>query len=66
MTDRWTSHVDLQALDNLGYFCAVPNPVQWALMHALEDSDWLTAFWETNRARLKESYDMLSGRLHDL
>ncbi|GLC48246.1 hypothetical protein PLESTB_000075000 [Pleodorina starrii] len=52
-----------QALDNLGYFCAVPNPVQWGLIHMLEDRQWLAAFLETNRARLKDSYDKLEAAL---
>ncbi|GLI59990.1 hypothetical protein VaNZ11_002049 [Volvox africanus] len=52
-----------QALDNLGYFCAVPNPVQWALIHALEDQKWMSEFLRINRARLKQSYDKLESAL---
>ncbi|GIL83125.1 hypothetical protein Vretimale_11471 [Volvox reticuliferus] len=54
-----------QALDNLGYFCAVPNPIQWALIHALEDQTWMSEFLRTNRARLKNSYDKLESALQE-
>ncbi|EFJ52049.1 hypothetical protein VOLCADRAFT_120406 [Volvox carteri f. nagariensis] len=54
-----------QALDNLGYFCAVPNPLQWALTHLLEDREWVNNFLATNRARLKASYDKLEAALKE-
>ncbi|PNH00043.1 1-aminocyclopropane-1-carboxylate synthase-like protein 1 [Tetrabaena socialis] len=49
----------LQAFDNLGYFCAVPNPIQTALAAALEDGEWLAAFLRTNTERLRGAYGQL-------
>ncbi|KAG2426355.1 hypothetical protein HXX76_013112 [Chlamydomonas incerta] len=52
-----------KALDNLGYFCAVANPVQWALAAALADTAWLTGFLDTNRRRMAAAYGQLEAAL---
>ncbi|KXZ54539.1 hypothetical protein GPECTOR_4g604 [Gonium pectorale] len=57
------SFTSTEAYDNLGYFCAVPNPVQWALIAALEDEQWLAGFLATNKARLGQAYGKLEAAL---
>ncbi|PNW83097.1 hypothetical protein CHLRE_06g306400v5 [Chlamydomonas reinhardtii] len=54
-----------KALDNLGYFCAVANPVQWGLAAALADGDWLRHFLDTNRARMAAAYGQLEAALNE-
>ncbi len=48
-------------MDNLGYFCAVPNPQQWALAAVLGDGPWLRGFLEENTRRLRQAYAGLEG-----
>ncbi|KAG2436151.1 hypothetical protein HYH02_011655 [Chlamydomonas schloesseri] len=52
-----------KALDNLGYFAAVSNPVQWALAEALNDGPWLADFLATNRLRMAAAYGQLEAAL---
>jgi 1-aminocyclopropane-1-carboxylate synthase len=42
----------LQANDNLGYFCAVPGPMQFALSEMLEDTAWVDAYLAENLTNL--------------
>lgn len=52
----WTSHPRLlAALDNLGYFHAVPNPTQVALQRILEDDAFTAKYLRDNAALLERN-----------
>lgn len=51
------------AYDNVGYFCALPNPVQAALAALLSDERWLDGFQEARRGRLRAARDALCSSL---
>ncbi|KAG2483578.1 hypothetical protein HYH03_017585 [Edaphochlamys debaryana] len=53
----------LTAFDNLGYFCAVPNTLQWSLARALSDEAWVASFIAENTRRMRAAYAGLEAAL---
>ena len=55
----------IKAMDNVGYFCAVPGPMQFAVAEMLEDEQWIDAFLAENSNNLKQARGVLCGVLHN-
>ncbi|GAB5367582.1 hypothetical protein AAMO2058_001243000 [Amorphochlora amoebiformis] len=55
----------LRAMQNIGYFAAVPNPVQSALAYTLGDTTFLESYIAENKRRLLKRYTVLATMLSE-
>jgi len=53
----------LRAMDNISYFCAVPGPLQCALVDVLEDENFMDTFLRMKTKRLSDQWKLLSAEL---
>jgi len=53
----------VRAMDNVGYFCCVPGPMQFCVAEMLEDERWVDGFLEENSVNLREAHGVLTGIL---
>ena len=56
----------LSALANLNIFSLVSHPMQAMMAEVLRDDDFVYRFIETNRQRIRRSYEMCSSRLDEM
>ena len=56
----------IKGMAGIGYFEGVSNVTQYVLNQVLSDEVWLASYIETNRKRIKESFELLREALAEI